>query len=116
MKFLVTMAEPSHYQRWAGLSDDDRAEAFAAFEKHAAAVAERGEVLAGEGLAHPGEARTLGPGAGESRAVTEGPYAETAEQIGGFFLVELPDLEAAVTTSRLLPEAFSVEVRPVVPG
>jgi hypothetical protein len=116
VKFLVTMAEPGHYARWAGLTDEGRAGAFAAFEKYAAAVAERGEVLAGEGLAHPGEARTVGPGSGESRAVTDGPYAETSEQIGGFFLVELPDLEAAVATSRLLPEAFSVEVRPVVAG
>jgi hypothetical protein len=110
------MAERDHYARWAELTDEARAEAFAAFEKYAAAVAERGAVLAGEGLADPEGARTLGPDTGAGRPVTEGPYAETAEQIGGFYLVELPDLESAVATARLLPAAFSIEVRPVVPG
>lgn len=116
MRFLVVLTETDHYDRWAALSDDDRAQVFAAFERYDATVAERGAVLGGEGLAHPKEARTLGPGAPESRPVTDGPFAETAEQIGGFYLVELPDLEAAVTTARLLPEAFSIEVRPVVSG
>ncbi len=116
MKFLVIMSETDHYDRWAALTDADRADVFAAFDKYAAAVAERGEVLAGEGLAHPMEARTLQPGSGEARRVTDGPYAETAEQIGGFFLVDLPDREAAISTARLLPEAFSIEVRPVVAG
>ena len=116
MKFLVIMSETDHYDRWAELTDADRADVFAAFERYEAAVAERGQLLGGEGLAHPTEARTLRPGTGDGRPVTEGPYAETAEQIGGFFLVELPDLDAAVSTARLLPEAFSIEVRPVVPG
>ena len=46
--------------------------------------------------------------------MTEGPYAETVEQMGGFWLVELPDLDAALAAARLLPEAYSVEVRPVI--
>jgi hypothetical protein len=114
VKFLVIMTETDHYDRWAALTDEDRAEVFAAFERYDAAVAERGAVLGGEGLAHPKEARTLGPGPAESRPLTDGPYAETAEQIGGFYLVDLPDLESAIDTARLLPAAFSIEVRPVV--
>ncbi|HET9421560.1 MAG TPA: YciI family protein [Nocardioides sp.] len=116
MKFVVLMAETDHYQRWAELSDDERAAAFAAFEKFDAAVAERGEVLGGEGLADPRESRTLAPGRRDDRPVTDGPYAETAEQLGGFYLVDLPDMETAVETARLLPEAFLIEVRPVVSG
>ena len=116
MKFVVLMTETDHYERWGELSDAERAAAFTAFETYAAAVAERGEVLAGEGLAHPTEARTVGPGPARARAVTEGPFAETAEQLGGFFLVDLPDLDAAVETARLLPEAFTIEVRPVGEG
>jgi hypothetical protein len=34
--------------------------------------------------------------------------------MGGFWVVELPDLETAVEAARLLPEAYSVEVRPIV--
>ena len=116
MKFVVLMAETDHYERWAALTDEERAAAFTAFEKYAVAVAEHGEVLGGEGLADPREARTVTPGRRDERPVTEGPYAETAEQLGGFFLVDLPDLETAVETARLLPEAFLIEVRPVVSG
>ena len=47
--------------------------------------------------------------------VTDGPYAETVEQLGGFYLVELPDLDAAVEAARLLPSAYTIEVRPVQP-
>ena len=46
--------------------------------------------------------------------MTEGPFAETVEQMGGFWLVDLPDLDAAVEAARLLPDAYSVEVRPVI--
>ena len=46
--------------------------------------------------------------------MTDGPFAETVEQLGGFFLVDLPDLDTAVEIARLLPPAYSVEVRPVV--
>lgn len=114
MKFMVILTETDHYDRWAALTDEARAEMFAAFERYDAAVAERGTVLGGEGLAHPKTARTLGPGPADSRPVTEGPYAETAEQIGGFYLVDLPDLESAIDTARVLPEEFSIEIRPVV--
>lgn len=114
MKFLVLLAEEDTAERWAALSEAEQAEHFACFERYAEAVSARGAVLAGEGLDDPATARTVRPGAGAGRPVTDGPFAETAEQLGGFFLVELPDLETAVETARLLPSAYTVEVRPVI--
>jgi hypothetical protein len=108
------MAETDHYERWHRIGDDERAAVFAAFEAFSAAVAERGRVVAGEGLAPPGEARTLQ--AGPDRVVTEGPYTETAEQVGGLWIVDLPDLDTALELCRLLPESFTVEVRPATDG
>jgi hypothetical protein len=116
MKFLVTITEPDHFDRWEAMPDTDRDAVFATFRKYAAAVADRGDVLSGAGLARPGEARTLSPGAADARTVTEGPFAESAEQVGGFYLVELPDMDAAVETARLLPVEYGIEVRPVVEG
>jgi hypothetical protein len=78
-----------------------------------AAVEERGAVLGGEALGGPDGARTLHPGAAD-RPVTEGPFAETVEQLGGFYLVELPDLDTAVDLCRLLPPEYTIELRPVV--
>jgi hypothetical protein len=48
--------------------------------------------------------------------VTDGPFAETKEQIGGFFDTNLPDLDTAITFAEKIPasEYGSIEVRPVV--
>jgi hypothetical protein len=50
------------------------------------------------------------------RIVTDGPFAETKEQIGGIFLTELPDLDEAIRLSALVPAAEygSMEIRPIV--
>ena len=112
MKFLVLMAEPDHVDRWNALPDAEQQVVFDHFEAFARKVRERGAVLAGEALAAGTRARTVEAGA--ARTVREGPYAETVEQLGGFYLVELPDLDAAVEAARLLPPAYTIEVRPVV--
>jgi hypothetical protein len=46
--------------------------------------------------------------------VTEGPYAETVEQLGGFYLIDVPDLDTAVGLAALLPQEYAVEVRPTL--
>jgi len=50
------------------------------------------------------------------RLVTDGPFAETREQLGGFFLVDAPDLDQAIAIAARVPMARkgTVEVRPVV--
>jgi hypothetical protein len=112
MKFLVLMAEEDTWERWNALSDAEQQDVFDSFTAFTEAVKERGTVLAGEALDRAESARTVRPGPG--RPVTEGPFAETVEQLGGFWLVDLPDLETAVATATLLPATYSVEVRPVV--
>ena len=112
MKFLVLMAEEDTWERWNALTDAEQQDVFDSFTAFTEAVKERGTVLAGEALGRAESARTVRPGPG--RPVTEGPFAETVEQLGGFWLVDLPDLESAVGAAKLLPAAYSVEVRPVV--
>jgi len=47
--------------------------------------------------------------------VTDGPFAETKEALGGYYLVEAPDLDAALAIGRMTPARFGgVEVRPVM--
>jgi hypothetical protein len=114
MKYLVLMAEEDTWDRWNALSDAEQQAVFEKFSAFTAAVEERGKVIAGEALDRPDRARTVRPGPGPGRPVTDGPFAETVEQMGGFWLVDLPDLDTAVAAARLLPEAYSIEVRPVV--
>lgn len=106
------MVEEDHFARWEAADDAARDRVVDAFRAFDAAVQERGTILAGEALAPPSEARTVRPG--RERAVTDGPYAETVEQSGGFYLVDLPSHDDAVAAARLLPAEYTVEVRPVV--
>ena len=84
-------------------------------ERHArfmAMLRERGALLpGGQELARSSTATTVRNEGDLS--TTDGPYAETAEQIGGFYLIDVPDLDAALEIARQLPEPI-VEVRPVV--
>jgi hypothetical protein len=63
----------------------------------------------------PSKARTVRVRDGEA-LVTDGPYAETKEQIGGYFLVELADLDQAIELASRIPVAQkgSVEIRPLI--
>lgn len=45
--------------------------------------------------------------------VTDGPFAESTEQLGGFYLVEAPDLDTLLAAVEELPEHYVLEVRPV---
>ena len=108
MRFLVLMAEEDHFDRWEAASEEQQQAFFDGLAAFTAAVRERGEVLLGEALDRPERAVTLRGG-----TTTDGPYAETAEQVGGFYVVDLPSREEAIETARLLPVP-SVEVRPIL--
>jgi hypothetical protein len=72
---------------------------------------ERGSWLSGLELDLPRTAKTVRDG----QLVTDGPYAETKEQIGGYFLVECPSLDEAIELASHIPvaETGSVEIRPL---
>ena len=50
------------------------------------------------------------------RMVTDGPFAETREALGGFYMIDVPDLDAAIAVASRLPPAKkgTVEIRPIV--
>ena len=98
---------------WERATEAERA---AVFERHYAfdrAVRERGTMLAGEALAGVETARTLRTVDG-TRTVTDGPYAESVEQLGGFYLIDVADLETALDLCRVLPDGYTIEVRAAV--
>ena len=71
-----------------------------------------GQLLAAEPL-EPVETATTVRVRGGKVSVTDGPFAETKEQLAGFYLVEARDLDEALELARALPDG-TVEVRPVV--
>ncbi|MCR6032284.1 transcription initiation protein [Nocardioides sp. zg-579] len=112
MRFLLLMAEADHFDSWESAPPAHRDRVVADFQAFDEAVRARGTILAGEALDRPEAARTVRPGA--DRPVTEGPFAETVEQLGGFYLVDVDSHDAAVELAALLPREYTVEVRPVV--
>jgi len=112
VRFLVLMAEPDHFDTWEGADDALRERVYADFRAFSEAVRSRGSIVAGDALDRPSTARTVRPGS--DRAVTDGPFAETVEQLGGFYLVDVPDLDVAVELAALLPREYTVEVRPTL--
>lgn len=83
-----------------------------AYEK---AVAEAGVKQAGEALQPSTTATTVRVKDGEP-TVTDGPFAETREVLGGFYLLDVPDLDAALEWAARCPGAKygSIEVRPIM--
>ncbi len=76
-------------------------------------LVQSGAMRGGAGLKPVQAATTLRVQNG-SRTVHDGPFAETREQLGGFYLIEVPDLDAAIDWARKLPIAVagSIEIRP----
>lgn len=107
---LLTEADPSAWER------ATEAERAAIHEKHyafSAAVSGCGAVVSGEALTGADSARTLRTVDG-SRVVTNGSYADTGEQLCGFYLIDVADLDTALELCRVLPESYTIEVRPAV--
>ena len=100
-------------------SEDATPEQFAAmlaeYEAYDRAVQEAGVFVSGEGLQPSSTATTVKVRDGET-IVTDGPFAETREQLGGYYLLECADLDEAVGWAGRIPGAQwgAVEVRPVM--
>ena len=77
---------------------------------------ERGQrVTGGRELGPAREARTIRRGPNGTALVTEGPYAESAEQLSGFYFVEGDDYDALVEAAEVLTRAHpAIEIRPVL--
>ncbi|WP_420430392.1 YciI family protein [Hyphobacterium sp.] len=90
--------------------DTSNAQYWSGWSAYSQAVSDSGQ-LAGGACLHPGDgAATL-----KSGTVLDGPYAETKEQLGGFFIVNADNLDEALAIAARSPAASSgaVEVRPV---
>lgn len=109
--FFITGDE----DRWAAMP---RAEAERGLGRLRAWEAEQrraGAIVDGSELAPTGSATTVRR-VGERVLVLDGPFAETKEAIGGYYLVDVPDLDAAISLARSSPflELADIEIRPLI--
>jgi len=97
---------------------DVQEEIFASYGVFAQEITDEGIFLGGNAL-HPPTTATTVRVTGGKRITTDGPFAETKEQLGGYFMIEVPDLDAALAVAARIPHASlggCVEVRPVLNG
>jgi hypothetical protein len=90
------------------------------YAEFAAQASAAGAMRGGEALTLPEMATTItvAGGKGGDVIITDGPYAEAKEVLGGFFLIEAADLDEATRWASKIPAAWDggkVELRPVVP-
>jgi hypothetical protein len=90
------------------------ADQMASYDVFTAHLRERGAMLAGEALDSTATATTVRVVDGRT-ITTDGPFAETKETLGGFYLVEAADLDEAIAYAAMIPGAKTgcIEVRPV---
>lgn len=98
---------------WSTMSLQERTDGYAEYTRFGEELARRGHRVTGGAELHPTtEARTVQPG---GDAVTDGPFAETAEQLGGFYLVETDDSDDLAECCRIIAQlGDGVEIRRTV--
>lgn len=115
MQYLIMALEDE--DAFVAREDPGRAEDYwASWSGYLAALAESGVLVGAGGLQPPTASTTVRLRDGQ-RLVQDGPFADTKEQLGGYFVVDLPDLDAALEWAARCPSAAyaSVEVRPLLP-
>ena len=109
---LLIYAEESG---WESMSEDDRTSAMERYRAFTEELQAAGAMVAADRLQPTGHATTLRIRDNE-RLVTDGPFAETKEQLGGYYLIEAESLDEAIEWAARIPSARTgkIEVRPVV--
>jgi hypothetical protein len=85
------------------------------WQEFSKALEEANAFISGEGLQESPTATTVRIGDGDERTVTDGPFAETKEQLGGFYVIDVENLDAALEWAKKVPlQGGAIEVRPVM--
>ena len=110
MKYMLLIYTDEH-----ALSETERQQCYAESRQLAHEIKASGQYLAANPL-HPTSMATSVRVRNGKRLVTDGPFAETREQLGGYFLIDAKDLDQAIGIAARIPMARkgTVEIRPVI--
>ncbi|HSA52572.1 MAG TPA: YciI family protein [Yinghuangia sp.] len=115
MQFLISMhINPAVLD---ALTDDERAAIGEGHGRFIAALKESGELLTTQALVDPSQAAVVSVREGRT-VVTDGPFAESKEYLGGFYLIDCENKERAIELAARIPDAaiegLGIEVRQVM--
>jgi hypothetical protein len=113
MKYLLLLFGDE--SSWENMSEEEGQAEMAAYEVYGREAVEAGVFVAGEGLQPTSTATTMRIVGGD-RVLTDGPFAETKEQLGGFYVLDCKDLNDALAWAERCPASGngSIEIRPVM--
>jgi hypothetical protein len=113
MKYLFALIGDE--SDWSDRSPDEQQAAMKAWDEFTQDTIDSGVHLGGEGLQPSSTATTLRVTEGDP-VITDGPFAETKEQLGGYYLLDCKDLDEAIRWGKKVPlgPGSSIEIRPVM--
>jgi len=113
MKYMLLIYDEE--QAWSKLSENERQQIYKEYGQLSQELKAAGQFVTGSQL-HPTSAATSVRVRDGKGIVTDGPFAETREQLGGYFLIEAKDLDEATAIAARIPSARmgTIEVRPLV--
>ena len=113
MKYLCLIYESESF--WEKASKEEGEAIFGEYMGFTQNIAKSGHLLAGHAL-HPTSSATTVRVRNGKISTTDGPFAETKEQLGGYYLIEARDLNDAIQVAAKIPGARygSIEIRPVM--
>ena len=113
MKYMLLIHDDE--KAWGTLSEAERQRIYGEYRQFGQQIKDAGHYLAGAQLQPTTMATSVRVRDGK-RLVTDGPFAETREQLGGYYLVDAKDLDEAIGIAARIPSARlgTIEVRPVV--
>jgi hypothetical protein len=113
MKYMLLIY--SDEKQWETMTPAENQATMQEYFAFTRSIQENGQHLAGEGLQPTTTATTVRVRGGQLQT-TDGPFAETREQLGGFYLVDAANLDEAIALAARIPSARvgAIEVRPVM--
>ena len=102
-------------QAWGAMSPEEQGSEFQAYDEFTQWLKDKGWYVAGDALHATASATTVRVREGETLS-TDGPFAETKEQLGGFYMIDCENLDQAIDAASRIPAARggSIEVRPIL--
>lgn len=115
MKYILLIYHTE--QSWSSLTEAERQSIYAEYGQFTQQIQASGHYLGGSEL-HPVSTATSVRVRDGKQLTTDGPFAETKEQLGGYYLVEAKNLDEAVSLAARIPSARvgTIEVRPLAEG
>jgi hypothetical protein len=113
MKYMLLIYD--NEQDWLNMSEQTQSEMYGAYMKFSEEIKASGHYVTGAQL-HPIASATSVKVRDGKQLVADGPFAETKEQLGGYYLIEAKDLDEATGIAARVPSALigTVEIRPLV--